>query len=65
MKFLRHIITLAFAAVAHAQGPTEARPLLVGDWPDPTICKDGADYYMTHRSGSTRFHDFRYRPLKP
>jgi beta-xylosidase len=54
MKFFCLIIALAFAAVAHAQGPTEARPLLVGDWPDPTICKDGADYYMTHSSGPYR-----------
>ena len=29
---------------------TEARPLLLGDWPDPTILKDGDDYYMTHSS---------------
>jgi beta-xylosidase len=55
MKFFCHIIiALAFAAAANAQGPTEARPLLVGDWPDPTICKDGADYYMTHSSGPYR-----------
>ncbi len=35
-------------------GSTEARPLFVGDWPDPTILKDGADYYMTHTSGLYR-----------
>ena len=30
--------------------PTEARPLLVGNWADPTVLKDGDDYYMTHSS---------------
>ncbi|MCH5376158.1 MAG: family 43 glycosylhydrolase, partial [Planctomycetes bacterium] len=30
--------------------PTEARPLLIGNWADPTILKDGDDYYMTHSS---------------
>ncbi|MFM6852464.1 MAG: family 43 glycosylhydrolase, partial [Sphingopyxis sp.] len=25
-------------------------PILAGDWPDPTILKDGDDYYMTHSS---------------
>jgi beta-xylosidase len=47
-------VLLAVCTSLHAQGPTEARPLLVGDWPDPTICKDGADYYMTHSSGPYR-----------
>jgi beta-xylosidase len=47
-------VVLAIGGALHAQGPTEARPLLVGDWPDPTICKDGADYYMTHSSGPFR-----------
>ena len=35
--------------------PTEARPLLIGNWADPTILKDGKDYYMTHTS-------FEYQP---
>lgn len=30
--------------------PTEARPLLIGNWADPTILKDGDDYYLTHSS---------------
>lgn len=42
------------ASAAAAPGPTEARPLLVGDWADPTICKDGSDYYLTHSSGPFR-----------
>ena len=36
-------------------GSTPARPLLIGNWADPTILRDGDDYYMTH-SG------FEYRP---
>ncbi len=28
----------------------EAKPLLAGNWPDPTIVRDGDDYYMTHSS---------------
>jgi xylan 1,4-beta-xylosidase len=30
--------------------PTEARPVLVGNWADPTVLRDGDDYYMTHSS---------------
>ena len=30
--------------------PTQAKPLLVGNWADPTILKDGEDYYLTHSS---------------
>ncbi len=40
------------ADVAH---PTLAKPLLVGNWADPTILRDGDDYYMTHSS-------FDYQP---
>src|SRR5450631_2499018 len=25
-------------------------PILAGDYPDPSILKDGSDYYMTHSS---------------
>ena len=35
---------------AEASRPTVARPLLVGNWADPTVLKDGDDYYMTHSS---------------
>lgn len=27
---------------------TYRNPILPGDWPDPTILKDGEDYYLTH-----------------
>src|SRR5262249_35598801 len=29
---------------------TYLNPIIAGDHPDPTILKDGADYYMTHSS---------------
>ncbi|TVQ22602.1 MAG: hypothetical protein EA382_11735 [Spirochaetaceae bacterium] len=32
-------------------GPTVAHPLLVGDWPDPTVCRGPDAYYMTHGCG--------------
>jgi xylan 1,4-beta-xylosidase len=39
-----------------AAGPaTEAKTLLLGNYADPTIVKDGNDYYMTHSS-------FQYQP---
>ena len=34
---------------------TQAKPLLIGNWADPSILKDGDDYYMTHSS-------FEYQP---
>jgi xylan 1,4-beta-xylosidase len=30
--------------------PTEAKLLLMGNWADPSILKDGDDYYLTHSS---------------
>ena len=33
-----------------APHPTQAKPLLLGNWADPSILKDGEDYYMTHSS---------------
>lgn len=29
---------------------TFLNPILGGDFPDPTIMRDGKDYYMTHSS---------------
>jgi beta-xylosidase len=34
--------------------PTLARPLLIGNWADPTILRDGGDYYMTHSAFNSR-----------
>ena len=42
-------------AAAPQPRPTKAIPLLAGNWADPTILKDGDDYYMTHSS-------FAYQP---
>jgi beta-xylosidase len=42
--------TAAVALAAPAPHPTQAQPLLIGNWADPTILKDGDDYYMTHSS---------------
>ncbi len=50
--------------------PTEARPLMIGNWADPTILKDGEDYYMTHSSfefhpGLLIWHSTDLRSWKP
>jgi hypothetical protein len=38
MKLLAlFLVATVLALAAHAQGPTEARPLLIGDWPDVTL----------------------------
>ncbi len=44
------VVLAAAGWAAEAPRPTEARPLLLGNWADPTILKDGSDYYMTHSS---------------
>ncbi len=38
------------AAIGAAPSPTHAKPLLMGNWADPSILKSGGDYYMTHSS---------------
>jgi beta-xylosidase len=42
----------AFAAtpVNRVARTIQAKPLLIGNWADPSILKDGNDYYMTHSS---------------
>ena len=40
----------AAAPTAVQPRPTQAKPLLIGNWADPTVLKDGDDYYMTHSS---------------
>jgi len=50
--------------------PTRAIPLLIGNWADPTILKDGEDYYMTHSSfafhpGLLVWHSKDLRRWKP
>jgi xylan 1,4-beta-xylosidase len=46
------VATQVLAAVPSADQPraTEAKPLLIGNWADPSILKDGDAYYMTHSS---------------
>lgn len=44
-----------------SQGQTYVNPVLGGDCPDPTVVRDGADYYLTHSSfeylpGLTVYH---------
>lgn len=61
------------AAAAHAQArprPTTAKPLLIGNWADPTILKDGDDYFLTHSSfefqpGLLVWHSTDLRSWKP
>jgi len=60
---------LARAAAVQPR-PTKAIPLLVGNWADPTILKDGSDYYMTHSSfqrqpGLLIWHSRDLRNWKP
>lgn len=41
------ILLLVFTGMCNAQ-TTFTNPVLGGDYPDPTIMRDGNDYYMTH-----------------
>lgn len=41
-------VLLCVAAPAHAQSESYPRAILRGDYPDPSILRDGRDYYMTH-----------------
>ena len=52
---LAAFLPAATAGAAGAERATEARPLLLGNWADPTVLRDGGDYYMTHSS-------FEYQP---
>ncbi|MCH5334552.1 MAG: family 43 glycosylhydrolase [Alistipes sp.] len=61
----KKLITMLSAAMLlgqlFAQTPTYRNPILGGDYPDPTIMREGEDYYMTHSAfdyqpGLTVFH---------
>ena len=45
---------LLFAAACSSESNnpygTYVNPVLAGDYPDPSIVRDGEDYYMTHSS---------------
>jgi len=47
---LQPLGTLLAADTTPAARPTEARLLIMGNWADPSIIKDGNDYYLTHSS---------------
>lgn len=70
MMALACVVLPAAAAGTGQPRPTEARPLLIGNWADPTILKDGGDYYMTHSSfqfqpGLLIWHSKNLRSWKP
>ena len=49
------ISILWLLSVAMSQAQTYTNPILGGDYPDPTIMREGSDYYMTHSA-------FDYQP---
>lgn len=51
----RQMLAALLAAPLPKARRTQAKPLLLGNWADPTVLKDGNDYYMTHSS-------FEYHP---
>ena len=56
--FVSLLLTLALSTLGQR---TFTNPVLGGDYPDPTILRDGSDYYMTHSAfdyqpGLTVFH---------
>lgn len=54
---MKHIITTMLLALVcmMATAQTFTNPILAGDYPDPSIVRDGEDYYMTHSA-------FDYQP---
>ena len=66
--------TLLVAACAN-NGETYTNPVLGGDYPDPSIMREGNDYYLTNSSfdynpglmaageGEVKFSKFKYRSL--
>ena len=48
IAFLCLIALWSSPATLEAQRSTYTNPILRGDYPDPTIMRDGEDYYMTH-----------------
>lgn len=61
MKKLIILISIVLAAISINAQQTYTNPILGGDYPDPTIMREGNDYYMTHSAfdyqpGLTVFH---------
>ncbi len=42
------IITMILVLVQHIDAQAYPKAILSGDYPDPTVVRDGKDYYMTH-----------------
>ncbi len=68
--WIRTALLFTLTSSLSAAGPTDAKPLLVGHFPDPTVVKDGDDYYMTHSScewypGLLIFHSRDLKTWKP
>ena len=60
-RAIRLLLLATFALTLSASAQTYRNPILGGDYPDPTVVRDGADYYMTHSAfdyqpGLTVFH---------
>ena len=47
-KALYAVVSLLLTSSLLAQNDTWPHSILRGDYPDPTILRDGGDYYMTH-----------------
>ena len=61
LTFVVATLLLAGCAGDLATTATYTNPILGGDYPDPTIMREGEDYYMTHSAfdyqpGLTVFH---------
>lgn len=48
LKKISLIITMILALVQHIDAQAYPKAILSGDYPDPTVVRDGKDYYMTH-----------------
>ena len=55
MKRFVACIGVLLAVMLSAEAQTYVNPILGGDYPDPTIMREGKDYYMTHSA-------FDYQP---
>jgi xylan 1,4-beta-xylosidase len=50
INFLCYILFILLPLAEGSGSETFLNPVLAGDFPDPTIVRDGKDYYMTHSS---------------
>ena len=59
MKRLMACIGVLLAVMLSAEAQTYVNPILGGDYPDPTIMREGKDYYMTHSAFDYQPRDLR------